>query len=135
MYPGAPQIPAPMPPDKSGYPTNWFDIAHALKSWAEWKCEVCFHLHDPDTGYCLTVHHLDGNPLNNDWHNLLVCCQRCHLYIQAVYKPGQLWLMGAPIWAFIRQPEMSNLAALGTPLVKSQGRPLNIAGTPHRDAP
>jgi hypothetical protein len=31
----------------------------------------------------LTVHHLDGDKANCRWWNLLACCQRCHLELQA----------------------------------------------------
>ena len=36
----------------------------------------------------LTTHHLDGDKANCEWTNLLSCCQRCHLHIQAVWQPG-----------------------------------------------
>jgi len=74
------------------YPVNWQDIAAIVKNAASWKCEHCGHPHDPTSGHTLTVHHLDGNPLNCSNYNLVALCQRCHLHIQAIYKPGQFLL-------------------------------------------
>ena len=64
------------------YPDNWADIAQWVKEQAGWKCIRCGHLHEPETGYTLTVHHLDLNPANCEWWNLAALCQRCHLHIQ-----------------------------------------------------
>lgn len=86
--------------DRSKYPGGWEGIARAVKGLAGWCCEHCDHPHDPGSGHTLTVHHLDGDPFNCDYNNLVALCQRCHLHIQAVYRPGQLWLPGlAPAWA------------------------------------
>lgn len=64
------------------YPEDWPEIAKATKDAAEWRCVRCNHRHDPEGGYCLTVHHLDINPSNCAWWNLAALCQRCHLHIQ-----------------------------------------------------
>lgn len=101
-YPAPPAIPEPSPIGPDGYPVNWGTIAATLKAWAGYRCECCFHPDDYATGYVLTVHHLDGNKANCHWRNLLVCCQRCHLRIQAAYYPGQLFMFGRPIWSIIR---------------------------------
>lgn len=101
-YPKPPEIPYPLDRNKDGYPDNWPEIAQAMKNWANWKCEHCGTSHDPTTGYCLTVHHLDGNKMNCSWTNLLVCCQRCHLHIQSIYKPEMCYLFLPPLWAYIR---------------------------------
>ena len=49
----------------------------------------------------LTVHHLNGDKSDCRHENLLVCCQACHLHIQAVWAPGQMlppaW-DGPPAW-------------------------------------
>jgi len=76
------------------YPENWREIAKAIKDRAGWHCEHCDHEHDPLHGYTLTVHHLDGDKANCDYSNLVALCQRCHLMIQARYKPGQMALPG-----------------------------------------
>ncbi|MEW5870724.1 MAG: HNH endonuclease [Chloroflexota bacterium] len=103
IYPELPALcVAAINPD-TGYPLNWLEISHAMKDWAGWKCENCHHRHDPENGYTLTVHHLDGDPTNNDPRNLLVACQRCHLSVQATYIPGQIWLIGRPLWAEVRE--------------------------------
>lgn len=68
----------------SDYPANWPAIARATKEAAGWKCVRCGHPHDPGSGYCLTVHHLDLDPANCRWWNIPALCQRCHLHIQAV---------------------------------------------------
>ncbi len=105
-YPYPPDPPEPRDANRDGYPDNWDEIALAMKTWANWKCEHCGHKHEPETGYALTVHHLDGIRMNCSWRNLLVCCQRCHLHIQATYVPGQIILPVIPpeIWEFIRRP-------------------------------
>jgi hypothetical protein len=76
------------------YPDNWEEIATAMKQLTDWTCEHCGHEHDPAHGYTLTVHHLDKNPANCTYENLVVLCQRCHLQIQQTYKPGQMPLPG-----------------------------------------
>lgn len=68
---------------KEKYPPNWNEIAEAIKAKHNYCCERCGHKHEPETGYTLTVHHLDGNPQNNEAWNLVALCQRCHLSIQA----------------------------------------------------
>jgi 5-methylcytosine-specific restriction endonuclease McrA len=83
----------------NAYPPDWDEIALAIKQQAGWRCEHCGHLHDPASGYCLTVHHLDGDKSNCAFENLVALCQRCHLHIQGLWRPGQGWLFGAPVWA------------------------------------
>jgi 5-methylcytosine-specific restriction endonuclease McrA len=72
------------------YPVNWPEIATAVKAAANWHCEHCGHPDDVATGHVLTVHHLDGDPANCNWRNLVALCQRCHLSIQAHFYPGQI---------------------------------------------
>jgi len=84
------------------YPSYWNFIALKIKHDADWRCENCGHEHDPENGYCLTVHHLDLNKSNCDRTNLVALCQRCHLRIQATYRPGQGWLFDPPQWAVSR---------------------------------
>ena len=67
----------------TGYPSNWREIADAVKEDAGWCCIRCAHPHDPPNGYTLTVHHLDGVPSNCARWNLTALCQRCHLKIQS----------------------------------------------------
>jgi len=74
------------------YPENWNEIAKDLKEKWKWCCERCSHKHEPETGYCLTVHHLDGNKSNIEEWNLAVLCQRCHLAIQGRVKMDQMFL-------------------------------------------
>lgn len=90
--------------DRSKYPDDWEEIAGRIKAEAGWCCRHCGHPHDPGSGHTLTVHHLDLDPSNCDDDNLLACCQKCHLHIQAVYWPGQRWLPGlAPAWVGRRE--------------------------------
>ncbi len=79
------------------YPPNWPEIATRVKERAGWRCENCGHPHDPQGYYCLTVHHINGDPSDCRERNLVALCQRCHLSIQAKYKPGQM-MMFAPPW-------------------------------------
>ena len=103
-YPTLPDLTNQVQPldTETGYPANWAEISLAMRNWTGWKCEACGAQHDWESRHVLTIHHLDRNPMNNDPRNLLVCCQRCHLSIQANYHPGQIWLLGRPYWAQIR---------------------------------
>ena len=85
----------------TGYPDDWDAIAARVKDAAGWHCEHCGHKHDPAAGYTLTVHHLDGNPPNCASDNLVALCQRCHLHVQARWKPGDALPLewdGPPAW-------------------------------------
>lgn len=73
------------------YPPDWKAIATSIKDIAEWKCERCKHPHEVETGYVLTVHHLDGNKSNCELWNLAALCQRCHLRIQGRVKMDQMF--------------------------------------------
>lgn len=90
-----------MPWKRRLYPEDWETIAARVKERAGWRCEHCGHPHDPQSGHTLTVHHLDGNPSNCTFENLVALCQKCHLSLQARYIPGQLWLpiVPPPSWA------------------------------------
>lgn len=68
---------------KSSYPPDWPEIAMRTKDEAGWKCVRCGHPHDRQSGYVLTVHHLDLDPQNCEWWNIPALCQKCHLHIQA----------------------------------------------------
>ena len=80
------------------YPPNWDLIARAVKAAAGWKCIRCAHQHDVANGYCLTVHHFDGNKSNCVWWNCLALCQRCHLSIQARVDPQQPYMLEHAEW-------------------------------------
>lgn len=98
-----------------GYPRYWGALAHRCKRKANWRCEHCGHSHDPGSGHTLTVHHLDMNPANCRWTNLVALCQRCHLHVQAVWQPG-----GAipPAWG--SAPEWITRRGLDYELVSEQ---------------
>lgn len=80
------------------YPANWPEIAERVKvetratrlmfpglpEWLDgvYTCIRCRHVHQPDAGFTLTVHHLDMNKPNCLPWNLAALCQRCHLRIQ-----------------------------------------------------
>lgn len=80
------------------YPDNWSDIALATKEAAGWRCERCGHVHDTESGYVLTVHHLDINPANCEWWNIPALCQRCHLTIQSKVTMEQPWMFEHTDW-------------------------------------
>jgi hypothetical protein len=69
---------------KKRYPDNWWEIAYFMKVNAGFVCERCGHPDDPENGYMLTVHHLDGVPAHCQSANLPVLCQRCHLHVQNI---------------------------------------------------
>ncbi len=101
---------------KQGYPPEWEsgEVQAVMYQFAGWRCEHCGMEFEPGSTktitarnangrpVILTVHHLDGDPSNCSWQNLLVCCQRCHLHVQAVWKPGDalplVWAGRAPDW-------------------------------------
>lgn len=75
-------------------------IQASIREQAGHMCEHCGMRFNRDTNIatsainkngkpCIgTVHHIDGNKANMDWCNLVYVCQRCHLHIQALWKPG-----------------------------------------------
>ena len=82
------------------YPANWTEIADKAKREAGYICQHCgmafgedgkawAHLNRDGQPSVLTVHHLDGNKADCSDKNLLVCCQACHLHIQALWSPGR----------------------------------------------
>ena len=84
--------------NKGEYPENWKEIADQVKEEAGWCCIRCGHEHDPLAGYCLTVHHLDMNPANCEWWNLVALCQRCHLQVQAKVVMSRIWMFEHSGW-------------------------------------
>lgn len=98
------------------YPPDWPQIARRVKDAADWRCRHCGHPHDWPRGYALTVHHLNRNKADCGLTNLLACCQRCHLHIQARYSPGQLMLPGL-LWPWLdaHGQFVPDLTAPGTP--------------------
>lgn len=83
---------------KSGseYPQGWATLAEAIKADVDWKCVRCGHPHEPH--FVLTVHHLDMNPSNNAWWNLVPLCQQCHLRIQAKVILERNWMFEHSAW-------------------------------------
>ena len=73
-----------MPMDTARYPDGWDAIADAVKAAAGWKCEYCGigHMADGTMGSCLTVHHPDRNPENEN-ARMVALCARCHLRDEA----------------------------------------------------
>lgn len=82
----------------AGYPENWEEIAAQVKEEAGHRCEHCDHPNEFETGYVLTVHHIDANKENCAWENLAALCQRCHLRFQNKDLVHQLWLFEVPAW-------------------------------------
>lgn len=109
----------------AGYPKSWPAIARRVKDLAGWRCEHCGHENDAASGHVLTVHHLDGDPANCKDSNLVALCQRCHLHVQAMWKPGGVipaeW-DGVPAWITRR--------GLPFMLVSEQGRLDDAGETP-----
>ncbi|MFC7261518.1 hypothetical protein [Streptomyces lutosisoli] len=85
------------PENKNRYPSNWTDIALAVKEAAGWRCACtgqcgrgthpgrCPNHHGQrayDTGVVvvLTTAHLDHQPENCDLSNLVAMCAGCHLH-------------------------------------------------------
>lgn len=85
-------------PTSGEYPPDWPQIAQETKDRADWKCVRCGHHHAPADGYCLTVHHFDGDKANCKPWNLMALCQRCHLSVQARIDPRIPLLMEPSDW-------------------------------------
>ncbi|HQY31158.1 MAG TPA: HNH endonuclease signature motif containing protein, partial [Thermomicrobiales bacterium] len=84
-----------MPRKSTGkYPHDWGAIATRTKEEAGWACVRCGVPHSGKMdGDGLTVHHIDLNPANCDWWNLVALCQRCHLQIQHKVILERPWVM------------------------------------------
>lgn len=83
---------------RNDYTDDWPLVAAQVKEAADWRCIRCDHVHNPATGYTLTVHHLDGDKANNAWWNLAPLCQRCHLHIQAKVVMARVWMFEHSEW-------------------------------------
>jgi hypothetical protein len=91
----------------SNYPDNWTELATAIKQAAGYRCNCCGlkclpsidsyrHL-DLSLRRKLSaqVHHINGNPAQNDTSNLVCLCSGCHLRMhrhRPQPTPGQLSL-------------------------------------------
>lgn len=82
------------------YPEGWREFAHKVKEEAGWKCIRCHHIHEPSTGYCLTVHHVTMNKAEpfEHWWAFLALCQRCHLHIQSKVVMERIWYLPHSEW-------------------------------------
>lgn len=69
------------------YPPDWPEIAKRVKDAAGWRCVRCNAESSVEDRTVLTVHHMDGDRMNNRWWNLLALCQRCHLSVQNRVDP------------------------------------------------
>ena len=78
------------------YPPDWDQIAQKVKEDSGWCCVRCGIPNQP--GHVLTVHHLDMNPANCAWFNLLALCQQCHLQIQHKVVIEQPWMFDHSEW-------------------------------------
>jgi hypothetical protein len=89
------------------YPENWLEIAATVKQAAGYRCNRCdLKCLPPHNSYrhldlslrrklSAQVHHLDGNPAQNDKSNLVCLCSGCHLRMhrhRPQPTPGQLSL-------------------------------------------
>ncbi len=80
------------------YPDNWNEIASTSKVKFNYCCERCGHKDDYESGYVLTVHHLDSDKSNCKEWNLAVLCQRCHLTIQGKVNMFQFYMFTHSDW-------------------------------------
>jgi 5-methylcytosine-specific restriction endonuclease McrA len=89
------------------YPDNWTEIATLIKRAAGYRCNrcglECLPSNDSYRHLDLSlrrklsaqVHHIDGNPAQNDTSNLVCLCSGCHLRMhrhRPQPTPGQLSL-------------------------------------------
>lgn len=87
-----------MPKGIGVYPADWVETSIRCKNEAGWRCVRCGWPHEPETGHCLTVHHLDGDKGNCEWWNLAALCQRCHLHIQSKVVMRRVWMFDHSEW-------------------------------------
>jgi 5-methylcytosine-specific restriction endonuclease McrA len=85
-------------PSIGEYPPEWEILAYAIKQAARWRCVRCNHIHAPEHGRMLTVHHIDLNKSNCAWWNLVALCQKCHLQIQHKIVIERLWMFEHKEW-------------------------------------
>ena len=102
------------------YPDDWEEISTAIKEKAGWCCENCGHHHDPPHGYTLTVHHIDGNPSNNEPWNTPALCQRCHLHYQCRLSVHQLSYFNRPAWIIRYLDALQSISSAPKPLDHSK---------------
>jgi len=77
-------MPLPQPTtQKPAYPPDWSIIASRVKQDRHWTCQHCGIIQGEDLHNNITVHHKDHDTFNNDPDNLLVLCQKRHLYLEA----------------------------------------------------
>lgn len=96
-----------MPIHRQRYPTNWSDIALAVKESSGWRCSHCGRqclrpgehkkfTRSEWTSATLCVHHANFTPEDNRQENLIALCTPCHLAVhsrcQGNVSPGQLSL-------------------------------------------
>jgi len=79
------------PIHKGEYPADWKSIALKVKKENNNRCVRCNHGHAPESGYCLTVHHFDGNKSN--------CEPLCHLSVRAWVNPEAALIFKPSVWA------------------------------------
>lgn len=80
------------------YAHDWNQISARVKTSAGMKCVRCGHGHSRENWRILTVHHWDGDKMNNVWWNLMALCQRCHLSIQGRVDPHQAFFFEHSEW-------------------------------------
>jgi len=63
------------------YSSDWCEVAASLKRCADYHCQSCGVAGESHNvlGNQLSVHHINGNSLDNASENLIVLCSRCHL--------------------------------------------------------
>lgn len=84
-----------MPVDWSKYPSDWKQIAFAVKQSTGWKCQVCgkqcYRPGDKveNTQNVLTVAHVNHVESDCRPENLVAACSVCHLQYDAVRRKWQ----------------------------------------------
>jgi hypothetical protein len=82
----------------AAYPPDWLQIARRVKEEAGWRCVRCGREQSNEPGKFLTIHHLDLDPSNSAWWNLLCLCCPCHLSIQARVILERPWVLEHTTW-------------------------------------
>jgi len=73
------------------YPAQFFERRDAVLARDECRCRICGELFEPSD---LAVHHIDYNPNNNEWDNLVTLCFRDHAKTNIQREKWQAYFEG-----------------------------------------
>ena len=69
-----------------------YRIAKQIRNRDNHNCQLCGVL-ETESGRDLDVHHIDSNPKNDDWLNLISLCRHCHANLQVDRNYWQVYFI------------------------------------------